>query len=280
METWKEKADGQHNHALNTIQNAISYIKTSNNTIFDIGMEAAYVYMLRPNPVTENIIESQTLDALNGLGDGDEANTLIGFEKAVGLPIRGSDKCHKESTCLSFETYMDLAKEHYHHYNDELQSLSSLATPEMHKSKLLLTTEDPNIFQNAMLYRNTTNFPYEIILNKNDNLQGSGKPTKFKRSAKDTILSSLVAIKMQLIPSVVYGNCCSNWHKVIRKLVDAGLSAVPNAQFNCLNLSPAAFDNPKYQICCAWGVEGEHTECSGMYREYHGIKWGRRRKQK
>jgi hypothetical protein len=33
-------------------------------------------------------------------------------QEAFGLPIRGSDKCGRESTCLKFDKYMQLATEH------------------------------------------------------------------------------------------------------------------------------------------------------------------------
>ncbi|KAL3917106.1 MAG: hypothetical protein SGILL_004867 [Bacillariaceae sp.] len=287
MQAWwanRNKCDGtdtlssaeniQLNRSVSTIEKALALIDDRiqrNETIERIGFEAVHVYMLRPNPRYSRILEQETTDFLDDL-DGN-------FEQAVGLPIRGSDKCIGESTCLSFETYMDLAKDHYIHHASLPSSPFNPRKISTVSPRLVITTEDPNVFRKSVAYRNNTRFPFDIVLNENDNLQGTGKPTRGESfDGNATMVSSLVSLAMQLVPGTVYGNCCSNWHKVMHLLVDAGLSAMPHPNFVCLNEAPMAFDNPKYRICCKWGAT--HKGCKQVYEDFQNSKPKKRKIRK
>jgi hypothetical protein len=248
------------------IELAIEFME-GKKTIRDIGYEATYVYMLRPNPVYKRVLLNQTNSILPAYGD---------YKNSVGIPIRGSDKCNKESTCLAFETFMDLATDTYHETSSSSSYDGKFSTllPPSHRPKLVLTTEDPAIFQQANTLRLNASFPYDIIINDNDNLQGSGAPKFFRHGqfpnvAKDTIISSLVSLQMQLTPGTVYGNCCSNWHKVIWKFILAGCSAHSDTLFKCLNEGPPPMNNSKYRLCCEWKRDGE---CRQLYSDYQDAK--------
>ena len=272
------------------IEKSIKLMDEQSKVMF-AGFEGVWAYLLRLNPKYRRIIGNQTS---NVLSSSSKDST---FENSIGLPVRGSDKCIRESTCLSVQTYMELAMDIYKNYtnshiNGPLHNSTTTQTFSVHPEEsyhpnLILTTEDAEIFNEAMQfsrnatattssgtsdvdYNNVTSstspFPYRFLLNSDDNLQGSGNPHDFRHDGHNTVVSSLVAIILQLHASNVYGNCCSNWHKVIRRLVEGGLSSAQDATFTCLNLAPAVFNNEKYRICCQWKKD---QQCKHIYKEYN-----------
>mmetsp|Transcript_61151 Transcript_61151/g.149700 ORF Transcript_61151/g.149700 Transcript_61151/m.149700 type:complete len:637 (+) Transcript_61151:166-2076(+) len=275
------------------IEKSIKLMDDQSKVIF-AGYEGVWAYLLRLNPKYQRIVGNQTSNVLS------TSSKDATFENSIGFPVRGSDKCIRESTCLSVQTYMDLAIDLYNNNNHSHGLLHNLTTTmtttqtvsvhplESYHPNLILTTEDAEIFNEAMQlsrnapattsrgisdidYNNITSsnsspFPYRFLLNSDDNLQGSGNPRKFRHDGHNTIVSSLVAIVLQLHASKVYGNCCSNWHKVIHRLVEGGLSSTQDASFTCLNLAPAVFNKQKYRICCHW--KRDH-QCKQIYKEYN-----------
>jgi hypothetical protein len=259
-----DPADGEESR-WGEIEQAIDFIQRQ-ESIEDIGYEASYVYVLRPNPVYKKVLLNHTAAILP---------TDLDYRRSVGLPIRGSDKCRLESTCLPFETYMDLASDTFRSSPSPRGSsgaISDLLSSADGRPGLLMTTEDPDIFKQANAFRSNASFPYALIVNDNDNLQGSGKPRNFRRKkavdvARETIVSSLVTLQMHLTPATVYANCCSNWHKVLGKIIKAGCSAHADTSFVCLNVAPPPMNNSKYRLCCQWKQDDQCRELYLQHRE-------------
>jgi hypothetical protein len=199
---------------------------------------AILLYFLRPNMNTETAIGHRLRKILI---------RPLKPEKTIGMPIRGSDKCRSESTCLDFDQYMQLAKE----------SWETIKTHHDTYGTLILTTEDEEIFRRRLLFNRTAGFPLDIVVNEEDSLQGSGNVEKFGLNADDILISSLVAIRMQLHAGHVYGNCCSNFHLMIFDFVQEGCGV--KSKVTCLQ------ETEKYKVCCEWS-KGE--DCDMIRKEY------------
>jgi hypothetical protein len=199
---------------------------------------AILLYLLRPNKSARTILDEHMRDIFQH---------PVTPETTIGLPIRGSDKCHGESTCLEFDQYMRLAKETWE------GSPPSSGT----RGTLIMTTEDEQIFRQRLQYNETTGFPLDFIVNEKDSLQGSGNVGVFGENADDIMMSSLVAIRMQLNSGQIYGNCCSNFHLMLFDFVHEGCGLTTKA--TCLQ------ETEDYNVCCAWT---RTEECDDIRREH------------
>ena len=242
-----------------------------------------YLYMLRPNPHYKTVLEEQ-MKAL--------VHISMTPTDTIGIEIRASDKCKQESMCLSFDRFMELVTEVGYPAllsNNGKSNTSSSALPAV-RPKLIMTTEDPQVFNDSLAYQKNRSFPFEFLVNSGDNLQGSGTPREISSTqAEGTIASSLVALKFQLHASKVYLNCCSNFHVVLKGLLEAqcgvirhghgfvfGETATPRLSntttkidytslppppvATCLNYEDTP---PRYRICCPWS-----KNCGSIRRKY------------
>ena len=73
--------------------------------------------------------------------------------------------------------------------------------------------------------------------------------------ADAVMLSAVSSLKAQLMANVVIGNCCSNFHQLLRELIGQGCGGagiggghVGSTTFYCLQDHP----NPDYRLCCSW----------------------------
>lgn len=233
-----------------------------------------YVYFLRLNPHYKKVLKDR-MDALIP-GDFSPSN-------AVGVAIRGSDKCKKESTCLPFPRYMELMTDVVH---PTLKGPSDTIRP-----RLIMTTEDPSIFNESLPFQQNTSFPYQFLVNDQDNMQGSGFPRDFKDQGEDTVVSTMTALQLHLSAGQVYLNCCSNFHAVISNLITAqcgaqrhgnkfpynnlqnkmvldesslGISPVPTV-VHCLTEENAV--PRRFRICCGWYDQKDLT-CNEIWKEH------------
>jgi hypothetical protein len=204
---------------------------------------AILLYLLRPNKNARTVLDEHMSDIFHH---------PVTPETTIGLPIRGSDKCHRESTCLGFDQYMRLAKETWED-SSPLQSASGTSS----RGSLIMTTEDEEVFRKRVQYNETVGFPLDFIVNEKDSLQGSGNVRVFGQDADDIMLSSLVALRMQLHSGHIFGNCCSNFHLMLFDLVHEGCGLTTQA--TCLQ------ETKDYNICCAWT---RNSECDDIRREY------------
>ena len=234
-------------------------------------LRQVYVYMLRPNPHYKDILNRHITELV--------PRPILSSE-TIGIPIRGSDKCKSESMCLPFDRYMELATDLAY---PELESTTKNAAI---RPKLIMTTEDPRIFNNSLAYQRNNSFPFELLVNENDNMQGSGYPKEFSGEGENTIVSSLTALKFHFHASRVYLNCCSNFHVVLNYLLQGqcGVSrhghdfvfaksknqtadhiASPVARCMTDEATPRRF-----RICCRWSKS--NGGCGDIWKEYLSAK--------
>ena len=208
---------------------------------------AILLYLLRPNQKAKAVIDKHM---------GDIFKRPVTPETTIGLPIRGSDKCGKESTCLHFEKYMRLAKETW--------ESSAVATSGIKRGSLIMTTEDEDVFRERVLYNATSGFPLDFIVNENDSLQGSGNVKVFGLNADEIMLSSLIAIRMQLNAGRVFGNCCSNFHMMLFDFVREGCGLTSEAI--CLQ------ETEDYKVCCSWDKHDGECEQENTKAHKKGLR--------
>jgi hypothetical protein len=231
-----------------------------------------YVYFLRLNPHYQSVLT----DRMSAL-----LPTDLNPFNTVGVAIRGSDKCKKESTCLTFPRYMDLVTDVvYPSFNQ---------TFDKEKPKLIMTTEDPTIFNESLPYQQNASFQYQFLVNDQDNMQGSGFPKDFRDQGENTIVSTMTALLLHLSPGRVYLNCCSNFHTVIRNLITAQCGANRHGNwfpYNQLLLNGTVSDKHlplvptvahclseegvvprKFRICCGWYDKKDST-CNEIWQDH------------
>lgn len=72
-------------------------------------------------------------------------------------------------------------------------------------------------------------------------------------TADQAMLSAISSLKLQLLTSVTVGNCCSNFHLLLKDLLDSGCGASFENKFQCLQ----DHENPEFRVCCAWDRSAE-----------------------
>lgn len=176
----------------------------------------------------------------------------------IGLPIRGSDKCLRESECLSFAQYTKLIQDFAMKKSKKRQQQNHIHNEDKNETVLLydrviLTSESKDILNSRFQYTpKNESFPFDFIVNEGDVGQGSGAPRQFTKSdftADDVMISSLVSLKLQLYPESLLLNLCSNFHNLIVSFVLMGCGYVDASNI----VSMKEYDNPDFQINCAWG---------------------------
>ena len=172
---------------------------------------------MRPNIPSKRFIEQHLQSILP---------KSLDLRFSIGMPIRGSDKCKDESDCLQFDEYMKLAKEAWDEMKTEYQRMVQPNSPPLpSRASLIVTTEDRTVFENAMKY-NTTDFPLDFVVNKDDVMQSTGNfdvlSKRFPEDSDQIMLSSMIAMSMQFHARHVYANCCSNFHRLIYDFLRLG----------------------------------------------------------
>jgi hypothetical protein len=90
--------------ATQSVWERVAEMFLQNQTVaMDVFKKASTLYMIRPNPQYRNELRERLNKNVPSRDDDYDP------QKTIGLPIRASDKCRKESSCLSFERYMELA---------------------------------------------------------------------------------------------------------------------------------------------------------------------------
>ena len=195
---------------------------------------ACLLYVMRPNVAYQALSNEISAAAL-------PAN--LDPEVTIGLPVRGSDKCRRESICLNHELYMELM----HLTRNSLFKNASQPT------KVILTTEDESILKASKAYQARADFPFEFLTNDQDVLQGTGAPKHYQDKADQIMLTTIVALKMQLHGRIVYGNCCSNFHLMLFDMLREGCGVHRSPILSCLQEHP----DRRFNICCGWSTSDE-----------------------
>jgi hypothetical protein len=167
--------------------------------------------------------------------------------RAIGMPIRGSDKCSREMKCLSFDTYMNLADEVWlEHFSDH------------DKGSVIITTEATDVANGSRMYaasHDGVGGKLSIVMNHDDVLQDTGRPRtpKYRVRADDVMESTLIAMRLQFHAKFTIGNCCSNFHLLLFDLLQHGCGLSETQQ--CLQETA----NASYHACCQWSKTEECT---------------------
>lgn len=137
-------------------------------------------------------------------------------------------------------------------------------TASSHFSSVLITTESKQVLNEQAQYASEMtlgikgDFPVQFITNPFDVAQGTGyfDPSSLKSlqySANQVMLSSISSMQLQLHARYTLGNCCSNFHLLLKDLISIGCGSHPFNEFQCLQ----DHSNPAYRICCSWDRSAE-----------------------
>jgi hypothetical protein len=134
---------------------------------------------------------------------------------------------------------------------------------------VIVTTESPDILYARRNYSMNASWPFKFIVNEADVGQNSGHPSSFGEGRADEVmLSSVVALKMQLMAKTTVGNCCSGFHKLMAEFLSRGCGATNTNHFECLQEN----ENPEFRSCCQYSnsqkCKGQPTPFSGIYTMY------------
>jgi hypothetical protein len=200
---------------------------------------AALLYLLRPNAKFK-----RNLDAVVKKASPPD----FASEHSFGMPIRASDKCRAESTCLLFEEYMELVSQQHHKYhgsNNDTSSGSSII------SDIVLSSESSNIMATRHQWQKNHS-SFRFVVNDDDIQQGSGAPKSYGKGAYDVMLSSIAVLKLQLLSKHLVANCCSSFHQMLMDIVKTGCGVPKSPTFHCMQ----ELQDPKFQLCCQWTKGG------------------------
>lgn len=97
-----------------------------------------------------------------------------------------------------------------------------------------------------------------FVLNRRDVIPDTGffaEPAVNSTStpADDIILSAMTSLKLQLMTRLTIGNCCSNFHVLMKDLLDEGCGMLSDAKFQCLQ----DHSNENFRLCCSWDKSPE-----------------------
>lgn len=190
-------------------------------------------YLVRPNMASRTKVDEFVHMALPS--DFESKST-------IGLAVRGSDKCNRESDCLEFYEYIELIKEFAVKRSKQINNGTEIL-----QDKVLLTSESSQVLKARFDYPKNDTFPFDFIVNEKDVGQGSGNPRSFNKAnfkADDVMMSSLVTLKMQLFPDSLVVNYCSNFHNLIGAFVSMGCGYTNYIEGLSQN------DNPELRVGC------------------------------
>jgi hypothetical protein len=117
-------------------------------------------------------------------------------------------------------------------------------------SSVIVTTESQSIRREQQAY-NASPLGSRIVINHRDVTQDTGyleKESSTGVQADDVMLSVMSSLKLQLMTRVTLGNCCSNFHVMLKDLLFEGCGSTTTNTFQCLQ----DHANPRYRVCCAW----------------------------
>ena len=119
-------------------------------------------------------------------------------------------------------------------------------------STLVITTESRTIRDEATSFQTNTSSTVTFLLNEQDVTQDTGyledlRATNSSDNADEILLSALSSLQLQLSTRITLGNCCSNFHLLLKDLLEEGCG-MPNHKFQCLQQHA----NPNYRLCCSW----------------------------
>lgn len=146
-----------------------------------------------------------------------------------------------------------------------------------HSPFIIVTTESQSILQEQTAFASSMarnkDFPRpKFIVNHRDVAQDTGyvesivhNPAKKNQSAfqaDDIMLSAMSSLRLQLMTRITLGNCCSNFHLLLKDLLYEGCGSSDQNAFKCLQDHP----NPNFRLCCSWD---KTPECLARRKDGH-----------
>lgn len=151
---------------------------------------------------------------------------------------------------MSFAMYMQLAQEmatkRTHQRRAQEGENSAIYDQELLYNTIMVSSDSKSMINARFNYTTNNSFPFRIIANDWDIGQGHGKPAFFT-DANAVMISSMVALKMQLHPETLIYNSCSNFHKLIT-LFFKGCGRSEDGHYESLLEN----DNKAFHMKCAW----------------------------
>ncbi len=184
------------------------------------------------------------------------------FENTIGVPVRASDKCKRESECLSFYQHMAAAS---HLWSTHLEANNSTLT----KPSVVFTSDSKAMakeqvdFSSNSTIQRTLPHQFEFVTNLRDRHPDSGyaRGKEIRTSnvtLDDAMLDVMSTLKLQMLPRVTMGNCCSNFHVLLGDFLMEGCGAASENTFHCIQEHP----DPRYLLCCSW-----HKDCPAQRQQ-------------
>jgi hypothetical protein len=196
-------------------------------------------YAMRPNLSYQQRMHQILRDMLPADFDANQA---------VGLPIRASDKCLRESECLTFDQHMRVASKMWKRHGPPSSTAIINGDPFID-----LTTESTAIQEEQRLFATNTSarsrYPaFRFVTNSHDVTPNTERFSRVAKkvnvSADEAMLSAMSSLQLQLAASV--GNCCSNFHRMLQDYLSGGCGAASNSYFHCLQED----GDPELRVCC------------------------------
>ena len=204
----------------------------------------AWAYSLRPNLRLKNQIDRLLSKALPEDFDA---------SRSIGLAVRQSDKCRRESQCMSFDDYMQLVQDFAtKRILARKKESTNGALEGMSYDTIILTSEDANIMKSRFEYTNRSEFPFRFVANDEDVVQGGwGGKVSGEYTADDVLVSSFTSVKLQLAAESSIVNGCSSFHRQIMwNLREMGFAKTRQWYTETLNQN----ENPKWRMKCGMGI--------------------------
>jgi len=166
---------------------------------------AAQLFITRPNVLTRGEISRAVKQVFSLSYD---------FRTTIGMPIRGSDKCHREQECVDFN---ELMKQMYEEF------------PMNETKHVLVTSEDAKVLDSAVIWKmQNKDTEFELIMNKDDVGQATGQFIPGANpdiNLTEVMTSTMIAWACQLRTGHPFLNICSNFHRLIEASIQFGCSA-------------------------------------------------------
>lgn len=172
---------------------------------------------------------------------------------------------------MNFNEYIDAANsiwQTYHNHNDTKGLVNNISSSNSSIS-IIVTTESQHVRNQYLSFlkdhhnhhpSSTLFTPYvnRFYTNDFDVTQDTGYLDSNhlhnkEYSADDAMLSAISSLKFQLSTSITIGNCCSNFHLLLKDLLQEGCGSVMTNHFHCLQNHP----NSHYRLCCSWDKSEE-----------------------
>jgi len=161
---------------------------------------ASAVFALRPNFQSRKMLE----EIMQEITPPNESSSSF-----IGLPIRASDKCHRESECLSFTDHMKAV------------GLAKYRLPIKYTSgeTILFTSESVEMTNEQKAY--SKNSSDRFLVNFRDVTPGSGLISEVldtgRFTADESMIAALSTLSFQMNARVSVLNCCSNFHMLLKE---------------------------------------------------------------